>query len=79
MKIRRPALLVVGIIMVVLQIMSIAGGERFDTNFWHNPGYMQGNIIYDIISTLSFFLIGIVGVVLIVVSFVGKGRRNKDE
>lgn len=82
MKIRRPALFIIGIIMVAMQIISIAGGERFDTNFWYNPGYMKGNasqIAYDIISTLSFLLIGTVGLILIAISFIERKGRKKDE
>lgn len=74
------AKLSIGITLVVIQLMSVVGSMKFNTAPWDTYALFQGSlaqVAYDIVFLVSYFLVGIVGVVLIVLALPRKGRYPK--
>lgn len=79
MKINRPVFFVAGMILVILQGLSIVGNSKIQNNVWDLPGYMSGSlgmIGYDLTLTFGYLLFGIIGVLLILFSFRPKKMRK---
>lgn len=83
MKINRPGSFIAGMILVILQGLSIVGNSKIQNNVWDLPGYMSGSlgmIGYDLTLTIGYLLLGIIGVFLILFSFrpkkMHKGLRD---
>ncbi len=69
--------IIIGFILVLLQLLSVLGnaksGAKISLSF-DNPNIF----LYDLIGLFSYFLVGIIGVVLLVSGLIAYNRRPKE-
>lgn len=68
-RVRWP-LAIIGGILVLLQIMSIAGSAKGGACPWQLPNFMaKQTFVYDLTLLVGFLFIGIIGAILLAFSF----------
>ena len=74
--------LISGIVLIVLQCISISGNAKVGRTIWESPNFMSMKSIplflYDLFSLCSYLAIGIIGLILMIVAFLPPRKKRKD-